>query len=144
MITYAFILVLVSTLRVWIFGSAPSADADNIIGWNRTASTLALQNRRTEPRRAGRQQEADEDVYPTIFLYTFAFAACFCYMLIAVPIHATQAVKAKTIIVTDQGGSGNSTWTGCFLVSTPTDKWGFFSAWWDHHKQEVETFLSVF
>jgi hypothetical protein len=47
-------------------------------------------------------------------LYAFAIITCLLYMVIALPVHITQATRSKTFAAIDVGGSENNTWADCF------------------------------
>jgi small ligand-binding sensory domain FIST len=58
--------------------------------------------------------------------YALAIIACVMYMLVAVPIHVTQARQSQWFHMDDIGGGEDSWWTACFSVKTPVDNLGFF------------------
>jgi hypothetical protein len=63
------------------------------------------------------------------------------YAIIVIPIHAAKESRAHKFQVLDN--TTNGTWTGCFTVSTPVDRWGFSRRWCEMQKQRLENILPV-
>ena len=74
-----------------------------------------------------------------------AFIWIIMYACIAIPVHFTQERNSKTYdlleIVNDFTIADQ--WSGCPNVTSPTDRLGFISLWWQEYRTRVETILPV-
>ena len=88
-----------------------------------------------------------------IFNAFLRYGACVSIIILAatsIPLTAVQESNPKAIHIIDSFGavvpassSNGSSWSDCFTIAAPADKYGFLDLWWSDWRSKVVNWLSL-